>query len=512
MKFGLIENLNMETLLEDLLAVKERYPSIPDNMFNLLISLDPTFEKEKDKLGTYGKWILDKYKAGTVTDYDLGHITDALKRFDSEKKHLKNKDIYQFKTLSDIDNYLDDENSYRELSHRQEVRQRQKDRRDVDLDKEADHVFSGDGFDIWVPLTYAASCKLGQGSSWCTASTENDYYYNSYKEEYGGEYWILISQDNPEEKYQFHFESGQFMDKDDRWISIYQFLRDHQHIKAFFSRALLFGDISPESLADVYTILTEEDKKKFNAGLVKRMLKDDDYVPITIEADDISNSEYNFTDLIIGDIWEWFDWNNIDYVSAKTYYVDDIEESVKSSLVGFGFPKDLYEKIRDDEDSVEIFNDKRDGDYFEDNEDMIESFKDALTSAVDEGQRVGSESDALEDFKKALKRSIPTGTRIDPEENIFSGKDSFWLDVFPTFFTEGGMEEITEELDDTSIIFSEFDLSDIKDMIINSIQDQMKDNFREPRYGWNGFDKETFNEKLVDELYERFGYRENNEI
>lgn len=76
-------------------------------------------------------------------------------------------------------------------------------------------IYEDSDWEIWIPKTYAASCKLGQGTTWCTASTESDHYYKSYKEEYGGEYYIIINKQDPAEKYQFHFESKQFMDRDD---------------------------------------------------------------------------------------------------------------------------------------------------------------------------------------------------------------------------------------------------------------------------------------------------------
>lgn len=109
------------------------------------------------------------------------------------------------------------------------MRDRQKARRDADITKEAKLVFSGDGFDVWVPETYAAECKLGAGTRWCTASTESDYYYNYYKRAYGGDYYVLIGENG--EKYQFHIESHQFMNKDDESVDMVEFLRINHHLK-----------------------------------------------------------------------------------------------------------------------------------------------------------------------------------------------------------------------------------------------------------------------------------------
>ena len=100
------------------------YPNLSDEEFMKLISLDPTFRKESDKMGNYGKWILGLHKAGRLTN--LGHVTDLLKRFEEVKKNLKDRDIMKHKTLEDLEKMLDDENSYNEQSARQKLREVQK--------------------------------------------------------------------------------------------------------------------------------------------------------------------------------------------------------------------------------------------------------------------------------------------------------------------------------------------------------------------------------------------------
>jgi hypothetical protein len=116
---------------------------------------------------------------------------------------------------------LNDDSNYTNLSHRQEVRQRQKDRHNVDLSKEAQLVYEDSDWEVWIPETYAASCKLGQGTTWCTASTETSDYFDEYNDE--DSLYININKHNPKEKYQYHFYSKSFMDKDDDDIDIVEF-------------------------------------------------------------------------------------------------------------------------------------------------------------------------------------------------------------------------------------------------------------------------------------------------
>ena len=224
-------------LLETIADSRKYYPNISDNDFNRIIALDPTFKREKDKLGNYGKWLLSLFSKGQLQNE--GHVKDLLNRFESVKNNLKQRDIMKYKSLEEVDNMLNNEDSYKDLSKRQELRQVQKAVHRTNVNKEASKVFEDSKWEVWVPHTYNASCKLGRGTTWCTASTESDYYYNRYKQQYGGEYYILINKQDPEEKYQFHFESNQFMDADDSPVNIGKVIGDDEKLKQFFYKLRL---------------------------------------------------------------------------------------------------------------------------------------------------------------------------------------------------------------------------------------------------------------------------------
>lgn len=228
MRFILVEDYLVETIADS----RKYYPNMSDEDFNRVIALDPTFDVRKDKLGTYGKWLLSLFNSGKLTNE--GHVNDLLKRFESVKNNLKQRDIMRYKSLEEVDDMLNNEDSYKDLSKRQELRQVQKAVHKTDVNKEASKVFEDSKWEVWVPHTYKASCKLGRGTTWCTASTESDYYYNRYKQRYGGEYYILINKQNPEEKYQFHFESNQFMDADDSPVDVGHVIGDDEKLKQFF--------------------------------------------------------------------------------------------------------------------------------------------------------------------------------------------------------------------------------------------------------------------------------------
>ncbi len=73
-------------------------------------------------------------------------------------------------------------------------------------------VYENDTWVIYFPQTQGAACALGKGTDWCTAAPGLGYYQNYAEED---QLIIFINKKDPEEKYQFHYKSGQFMDKND---------------------------------------------------------------------------------------------------------------------------------------------------------------------------------------------------------------------------------------------------------------------------------------------------------
>ena len=138
----------------------------------------------------------------------------------------------RFKTIYDVNDYLNDESNYKEESARQKLRRVQNFVRKTDLIKDANKVFDGNDWVVYIPKTYEASCKLGRGTTWCTATTQSDRYYNLYSDD--GPLYININKHNPDEKYQFHFPSEQFMDKNDVEIDVLEFLQNNEELLDFY--------------------------------------------------------------------------------------------------------------------------------------------------------------------------------------------------------------------------------------------------------------------------------------
>ena len=89
---------------------------------------------------------------------------------------------------------------------------------------DAEQVYENGQVRIIVPKDQADACYYGQGTQWCTASTQSTNYFNQYNKE--GPMYILLPK-KPQydgEKYQLHFPSGQFMDEQDRNVNIAELL------------------------------------------------------------------------------------------------------------------------------------------------------------------------------------------------------------------------------------------------------------------------------------------------
>ena len=467
-KLTIRESLPMRfALTEDIAAVRKNYPKISDEDFDRLIKLDPTYREGSNSVGTYGKWILNLFNKGNLDNE--GHVFDILTRFEENKKNLKNKDIGKFKTLEELDDYLNDEDNYKSLSNRQVTRQNQNARRNADLGNEAEKVFDGSKWEVWIPKTYAASCKLGQGSSWCTASTSSDYYYNYYTRQ--GNLFININKHDSEDKYQFHFETGSFMDIDDRPITLTDFLSDSANAELHdFYYPIIAKSIGVEIGGADYDLVLD-----FNGGAFARVL---DYWEENYANRDSVGTDF-IRQLLTGDGYDLFyydgmmtirDSNDLPYAS----------NAVREELKRLGLEIDDLWAIVDEE--------------IEDEEGNTIPYADEILDAVDQATMdaviVGTEDEAMSDIEKAM-------TREDGEGYIFTvDQGNLILSASPETLVDAYLEMSEGELPDI--------LRDDSSIAADILVERWASTFRcyEPQYGWNGFSDDAFNEALADRLSE----------
>lgn len=221
-------------LVEDIAAVRRQFSYIPEEDFDKIIRLDPTFDENRDSVGKYGKWLLSLYKKDNPLDFpnEAVGVTTIISIYDkikNDKTKKIEKDISKFKSVRAMFDAIENIEDA-ELSDRQKLRLRR-------ANDNYDKVFENDDWTIYVPNTWEAEVNLGSGTEWCTADSREEYgkvYYDKYLTQ-GGKYYILINKHDNDAKYQFHFESQQFMDCHDDAIDLGDFFNENAGVEKFFS-------------------------------------------------------------------------------------------------------------------------------------------------------------------------------------------------------------------------------------------------------------------------------------
>jgi hypothetical protein len=218
-------------------------------IFVATVEADPTSIIKGDKIGrigSYTKWMLHHY-ATTLKEVlggqrryteDLYKITEAITKLITNKAKLemnvelrpiekdangepikriiKNpKDINSFKSFRDLLDFADTLDV--QQSKTQAIKAAKIEGTDVLLDNE--------DYFIAIPKTYDAAKFYAANTRWCTSREQE---FNQYSSQ-GHLFVIITREDN--EKYQFHFQSSQFMDAQDEAIEFDEFLKEHPVVK-----------------------------------------------------------------------------------------------------------------------------------------------------------------------------------------------------------------------------------------------------------------------------------------
>lgn len=296
--------MNFNLLLEELLLelsgteiYKKYYSKIPYDTFVDIVMSDPKSNIDGDgslrSLGKYSKLLLSFYQKGSLQIEDLEKAKEYLGYV---YQHNVALDINKLKGLGDlykvVQKYIvEDTLDLKEILNALVIGE--------------DYKLLNDGEDwtFYQPLTQKGASYLGYSTEWCT--TWGEYCLNkknrdrtNYFNQYGskGPLFIMINKNNPTDKYQFHFESAQYMDKDDRRINIPAFWYGKEEIKNYFFPSLVRETNQEEIKSEVkrLSILPDEDGMiilRKSIGVVNNELVD------AILTDD----EDRFEDLIDGE-------------------------------------------------------------------------------------------------------------------------------------------------------------------------------------------------------------------
>lgn len=203
------ESYLIEAELKDIYP--KYYNDIPQNIFYNIIKTDPTYDEQRSqKMGKYGKWLLNQYRQGNLDMNNLSKVRNTIDFFNRYNRQLEVKDINQYKNIDqvydNVKNFMEDPS---QATSKSDAARKIK-------EMGAEKVYEDNDWLIIVPKTREAAIYYGKGTKWCTASTHGYNYFEHYNKE--GRLYININK-NTGDKYQFHFESNSFMDAEDKPIT-----------------------------------------------------------------------------------------------------------------------------------------------------------------------------------------------------------------------------------------------------------------------------------------------------
>lgn len=398
----LVESIILEATPEEI--YNSYYKDLPRDEFNQIVMADPMSISDDTgikRIGKYAKLLINLYRKKRLKLEDLPKAKEYLEYV---YKHTIAFNINDITTLTDLYNLV--------------KKYYTRDTRDLSSiisalnEKEYNMVFKGENFTIFIPLTEKASCTLGVNTEWCTTwgpeslnpkHRDRDgrfHYYNAQ-----GRLYILISNSDVNDKYQFHFESKQYMNRDDKQINVTEFLNKNPDIKNFFFPSLISDD-QPEDIVkqqiERMNALDEDDAgilvnkivsktSQSNPLIMAFVQKDEDRLRELITDDDIDNFEIDGENFILsfksyiggklqrtkdtlsyyqsdtqsgyGTLWDRMSDEDSDYISSTLEnYLEEYYKRNKSEIkLNLGYLN--YEQFKDDQYDNFVENDNLWNDY-----------------------------------------------------------------------------------------------------------------------------------------------------
>lgn len=308
MKFDLL----LEELLNELSGeeiYKKYYSKIPYETFLEIVSADPQTIVQDDKIqrmGKYSKLLISLFQKGGLEIEDLEKSKEYLGYVYQHKLPI---DLGKIKQLADLYNIVKDYIAKDTKSLDEILKVLSKDEFKV--------LHNGEKWFIFQPLTEKAACYLGVSTEWCTTwgpyslnkkHKDRSNMFSRYSSQ--GPLYIMIDKSDFDHKYQFHFESNQFMDKNDRRINTSKFITEEDNVEIFnyffpsFTREVTSEEIKLELkridiLPNEYGLkLFERSIGKIDNKLVNAILSDNEDTVSQLMGDaniNISNGRIEIT-------------------------------------------------------------------------------------------------------------------------------------------------------------------------------------------------------------------------
>ena len=192
-------DVTQQKLAKELDNIANNEGMTPEDILTKVEQIDPTKNKQ------YVLWLVKQLVKGQFRLEDAPRVTELLTNFISVKNRLPldQRDIGRFDFYK-LDDLID---------------------KTMNIELEKDTATSNGTFPVVpdskvlyngplgqlaIPETEEASCELGRGTKWCTAAEKDNMFAV-----YSNEGPLYVWRDKNGKKYQFHFETQQFMDSKD---------------------------------------------------------------------------------------------------------------------------------------------------------------------------------------------------------------------------------------------------------------------------------------------------------
>lgn len=208
------EGLLLEVSIDELRRQWVESGKMDEETFNQVV-------QASNNQSNYATWLVKKVASDIISMEDLHLWSEIFTFFDRYKQRFQKKDINQVKTREDCTEFMNDYNRIKDAVENQKSSGMNK----SDAEK-TDPCLLGkfktsDGRKWTVyktkPGQWKEERKIGSGTGWCTVASLH--YFDTYlRGDPNPAYYIFINQKDPKEKYQIHYNSDQFKDRDDQEV------------------------------------------------------------------------------------------------------------------------------------------------------------------------------------------------------------------------------------------------------------------------------------------------------
>ena len=486
---------------------------------------------------------------------DADKLPNLLKQYDMLKNKIK-KPITDFKSIPELYQAID-------AITNEGVPQDKKAMERYYIFKNAEKkglkiIYNDKDWIIGIPETFESSKMFGNDTNWCTTA-HNGMYYDRYLNQYGGQYYILLDKETGE-LFQFHFESNQFMNEHDHQIDMYNFTEEEPKICEFLNdyknnlvKTKSEEEIEYNKITQLLNTFNEicSDPKRINREILYENYTDDvnikgDKITGQFDLDSLKPIVYSEGDMslktmcgLLTDFYSHYDFG--DYSLDDYNYYDDVwNDNAELYNIEEQYNWDkiceiYYENFDDDEEVPEDIKSIINDDFYNDV---------GLLSCLHDCSYAGTEAECYKDIIDQLKDELPMSGPVYEDPNGLKAdfeidKDDLWKIYYiqnrktdkdvPNLENVLNRKEFQREPEQLSFLKEDMKADWFQSWIKNNDDDEpyydqededwlyiwrvihgkceLDDGtygaftIKEPYNGWEGFDKEMFDEACKSAAY-----------